>query len=159
MKDSFKASKDALEGEKLSIAVVVSRFNDQITTRLLSGATEALKKHNVEEKNIRILSVPGAFELPLAALHVAETEKYDAIVCLAAVLRGETPHFDYICNEVSRGLMDIMLTTGVPCGFGVLTLENVEQGLARTEPGSANKGFEAAEAALEMALLAEKLRS
>ena len=159
MKDSFKGLEETLDGSKLRVAVIVSRFNDEITTRMLGGATECMRTHNVPEDKIMIMSVPGAFELPLAALHVAETEDYDALVCLGAVIRGETPHFDYVCSETSRGLMNVQLTTGVPIGFGLLTLETVQQGVARTEPGKHNKGFEAAEAALEMALHVKTITS
>ena len=157
MKDSFQALDETLDGSKLRIAVVASRFNGEITKRLTAGALEGLKKHGITEERMKIVSVPGAFEIPVMALHLAETNVYDAVLCLGAVVRGETPHFDYICSETSRGIMNTMLTTGVPCGFGLLTLDSVEQGLARTEPGPHNKGLEAAEATVEMALHVKKI--
>ena len=152
MKDTFKPLDEKLDADGLRVAIVVSRYNDKITTGLLAGATDALKKHGVDEEQLKIVSVPGAFEIPVAALHLAETGAYDALVCLGAVLRGETPHFDYIAAETTRGVMNTALTTGVPCGFGLLTIETTKQGEERSKKGPQNKGYEAAEAALEMAL-------
>jgi 6,7-dimethyl-8-ribityllumazine synthase len=140
-------------------AVVVSRFNDAITSRLLAGARAALLEAGAAADNIASLSVPGAFELPQAARRLAETGRYEAVICLGCVIRGETPHFEYISAAVAHGLMQAAGETGVPMAFGVLTTDSWEQAEARAGDGRDNKGFEAAAAALEMAELFGTVRA
>ena len=140
------------------IALVVSKYNDFITERLEAGALDALKNAGVAADDTTILRVPGSFEIPLAAQHAAETCRFDAIVCLGCVIRGETPHFDYICSAVAHGITAAARKTGVPMSFGVLTTNSVEQALARAEGGPENKGREAAAAALEMAAVIADLK-
>lgn len=137
----------------LRFAVVASRFNFEITDRLVAGAMEGLKESGCDEGHVTIIRVPGAFEIPLAVLHAAKSQRYDAIVAIGCVIRGETPHFDYISQETSHGITLASLETGMPVGFGVLTVNTDEQAMARSKPGSTNKGFEAAMAAVEMANL------
>jgi 6,7-dimethyl-8-ribityllumazine synthase len=133
------------------IAIVVARFNDFVTERLRSGALAALAAAGVRDTDITIVRVPGAFELPIAAQHAAESARFDAIVCLGCVIRGETPHFEYICSAVAGGLTAAAASTGVPMAFGVLTTNSAEEAVARAGDGPGNKGYEAAVAALEMA--------
>jgi len=147
----------ALDGTGQRIAVVVSRFNRAVTQGLLDGALEALRKHGVPEDGIDVLHVPGAFEITLAASEAARTGRYAAVICLGAVVRGETPHFEFIAGEVSRGISEAACRHAVPMAFGVLTTETMEQALARAGAGHGNKGFEAAVAALEMAGLLRDL--
>jgi len=137
---------------------VVSRYNDFVTGRLQSGAIEALRHAGAAEADIDVLAVPGAYEIPQVAKAAAVTGRYDAVVCLGCLIRGETPHFDYISAAVSQGIMAASLDTGVPMSFGVLTTNSAEQALERVEPGPANKGWEAAMAAVEMAMMARTLR-
>ena len=138
-------------------AVVVSRFNDAITSRLLEGARAALREAGAQPDHVVAMSVPGAFELPQAARCAAESGSYDAIICLGCVIRGETAHFEYISAAVAHGLMQASGETGVPMAFGVLTTDNLEQAAARSGPGPDNKGREAAAAAIEMATLYKSL--
>jgi 6,7-dimethyl-8-ribityllumazine synthase len=137
----------------MRVAIVVSRFNDFVTERLLEGARSALGEAGVAAADIEILHVPGAFEIPMAAQRVAETGKVDAVVCLGCLIRGATPHFEYIASSCAHGITAAAATTGVPMSFGVLTTNSAEEALQRASPGPANKGREAAEAALEMARL------
>jgi 6,7-dimethyl-8-ribityllumazine synthase len=139
--------------------VVVSRFNDAITGRLSAGARDALSQAGAGPDDVEVFDVPGAFELPQAARCAAETGRFDAVVCLGCVVRGETPHFQYIADAVAHGLMAAAGETGVPMAFGVLTTDNVEQAQARAGQGRDNKGFEAAAAAIEMAVLFRRLRT
>lgn len=139
-----------LTGKESKIGIVVSRFNEFITSKLLSGSLDTLKRHEVEEKNIDIAWVPGAFEIPLIAQKMAETNKYDAIICLGAVIRGATSHYDYVCNEVSKGVAHVSLKTNIPVIFGVVTTENIEQAIERAGTKAGNKGVDAATSALEM---------
>lgn len=132
------------------IAIVSSRFNDFIVQRLVDGAVDALKRHNVADENITIAKVPGAFEIPVAAKRLAESKKFDAVICLGAVIRGSTTHYDYVCNEVSKGIAQVSLATGVPVMFGVLTTENIEQAIERSGSKAGNKGSDCALGALEM---------
>lgn len=132
------------------IAIVSSRFNDFIVERLVEGAVDALKRHNVADENITIAKVPGAFEIPVAAKRLAESKKFDAVICLGAVIRGSTTHYDYVCNEVSKGIAQVSLATGVPVMFGVLTTENIEQAIERSGSKAGNKGSDCALGALEM---------
>jgi 6,7-dimethyl-8-ribityllumazine synthase len=132
------------------IAVVVARFNDFVTEKLLNGAIGALRTGGVEQADITVVRVPGAFEIPLAAQHAAESGRFDAVVCLGCVIRGETPHFEYISSSVAHGITAAAAATGVPMTFGVLTTNSAEEALARSAEGTWNKGYEAAGAALEM---------
>ncbi len=141
----------------MRIAIVVSRYNDFVTERLLTGARDALAAGGVAEQDVIVLRVPGAFEVPMAAQRAAETGRFDAIVCLGCLIRGETPHFDYIAAAASQGLMQASAVTGVPMAFGILTTESAEQALARAGQGMDNKGWEAATAAVEMAKLFSEL--
>ncbi len=141
----------------LRFAVVVSKYNDFVTDRLQTGALSALAAAGVASGDITVVRVPGAFEIPLAAQHAAESGRYDAIVCLGCLVRGETPHFEYISSAVSQGLTTAAAATGVPMSFGVLTTNSVEEALARAGDGSANKGHEAAVAAIEMAEVVAQL--
>ena len=142
----------------MRFGIVVSRFNDLITSNLLVGALEGFKECRVNEENLKILKVPGAFEIPQAAKKLCSTGiSMDAVVCLGAVIRGETSHFDYICAEASRGIGQVGLEFNIPVLFGVLTTENLEQAIARSGSGASNKGREAALAAVEMATLYKKL--
>ena len=147
-----------LDGAGVRLALVVSRFNEAVTTRLLAGAREALTQHGVNEDDVDIAWVPGAFELPLAARRLAESHRYDAIVCLGAVIRGETPHFEYVSAEVARGVSEVSRDTGVPAVFGVITPDTREQALARAGGSKANKGAEAVATAIEMVNLLRQLR-
>jgi len=137
-------------GDGLRIGVALARFNQAVTDPLLAGALEALVKHGVAEDAIDITTVPGAFELPLCAQRMASTGRYDALVCLGAVVRGETPHFDYIAAEAARGIADVARRHDVPVAFGVLTADTIEQALARAGGARGNKGYDAAVTALEM---------
>jgi 6,7-dimethyl-8-ribityllumazine synthase len=142
-----------LLGKGLKIGLVVSRFNDFITAKLLEGAQDALVRHGVSQADIDVARVPGAFEIPLIAQRLAQTKKYDAIVCLGAVIRGSTPHFEYVASEVSKGIARVGLDTGLPVTFGVITADNLEQAIERAGTKQGNKGFEAAVDAIEMASL------
>jgi 6,7-dimethyl-8-ribityllumazine synthase len=148
-----------LNGAGLRIAVVVSRFNESITSRLLDGAREALARHDVRDEDVDVAWVPGAFELPLAALELAESRRYDAVVCLGAVIRGETPHFEYVAGEAARGVAQVARDTGVPVVFGVITPDTMEQAEARAGGKKGNKGQDAALSAIEMANLLRQLRA
>ena len=140
-------------------AIVVSRFNEFITTKLLAGALEALKRHGAADENVTIVHVPGAFEIPVVAKELADSFTCDAIICLGCVIRGETPHFEYVAGEAARGIAQVALTTGIPTTFGVITADNTEQALARAGDNSNNKGAEAALAAIELVSLFAQLRS
>ena len=150
-----------LEGELtaagLRFAILVSRFNSFVTDRLLNGALDALTRAGAAPDSISIVRVPGAMEIPVAARHLAESGEYDALICLGAVIRGETPHFEYVSAEASRGVAQAALASGVPIGFGILTVENLEQAVDRAGLKSGNKGFEAAMTAVEMANLLRKI--
>ena len=152
---------EIIEGDQsakgLRFGIVVSRFNDFITSNLLVGTLEGFKESGVDKANLKILKVPGAFEIPQAAKKLCSTGSIDAVVCLGAVIRGETSHFDYICAEASRGIGQVGLEFNIPVLFGVLTTENLEQAIARSGSGSSNKGRETALAAVEMATLYKKI--
>lgn len=141
----------------LKFGIIVGRFNDFISERLLNGAIDALKRHGANEADIDVAWVPGAFEIPLIAQKMAQTEKYDAVITLGCVIRGATPHFDYVCGEAAKGVGNISLTTGVPVIFGVLTTDTIEQAIERAGTKAGNKGWEAATAAIEMANLSKAL--
>lgn len=138
-------------------AIVVSRFNHFITDRLVEGCLDTLKRHSVKDEEISLVRVPGAFEIPLAAKKLAESDEYDAVICLGAVIRGATNHYDYVCNEVSKGVANVGLQTGKPVIFGVITCDNIEQAIERAGTKGGNKGADAAESAIEMANLMDLL--
>lgn len=138
-------------------AIVVGNFYEDLAERLVSGAMTAFKDAGVAEVNIDKFEVPGAFELPLAALYLAESGHYDGIACLGAVIRGETDHYDFVCAEAARGIQDVQLDTGVPCAFGVLTVENMDQALARSGGGKRDQGAHAAQAIIHMARMRDKV--
>ena len=133
-----------INGKRFRFGIVVSRFNEFITSKLLSGALDALKRHETLDENISVAWVPGAFEIPLVAKKLASTNSFDAIICLGAVIRGETTHYDYVCNEVSKGIAQVGLQSGVPTIFGIVTTENLQQAIERAGTKSGNKGFDAA---------------
>ncbi len=139
-----------LVGENIKVAIVAGRFNEFITGKLVSGAMDALIRHGVEEESIDIAWVPGAFEIPLIAQKAATGDKYDAVICLGAVIRGATPHFDYVCAEVSKGVAQVSLKTEKPVIFGIVTTDSIEQAIERAGTKSGNKGFEAGVTAIEM---------
>ncbi len=143
------------EGQK--IAIVAGRFNEIITNKLLGGAIDAFKRHGGDENNIDVAWVPGSFEIPLVAKKMAETKKYDAVICLGAVIRGATAHFEMVANETTKGIAAAGLQTGVPIIFGVLTTDNIEQAVERAGSKAGNKGFEAATTAIEMVNLLKQL--
>ncbi|WP_059043479.1 6,7-dimethyl-8-ribityllumazine synthase [Paenibacillus rubinfantis] len=147
-----------LVSEGLKYAIVVGRFNEFITSKLLSGALDALKRHGAKEEEINVAWVPGAFEIPFAAQKLAESGKYDAVITLGTVIRGSTTHYDYVCNEVAKGVAAVGLKTGVPTIFGVVTTENIEQAIERAGTKAGNKGWDAAMAAIEMANLTKQLQ-
>jgi 6,7-dimethyl-8-ribityllumazine synthase len=142
-----------LVGTGLKIGIVVARFNDFITGKLLSGAEDALRRHGVNESDISTAWVPGAYEIPLVAKKMAATGKYDAIITLGTVIRGATPHFDFVCNEVAKGVSAINMQEGIPVIFGVLTTDTIEQAIERAGTKAGNKGWDAGTAAIEMANL------
>jgi 6,7-dimethyl-8-ribityllumazine synthase len=147
-----------LSGAGLRIGIVVSRFNEVVTSRLLAGARSALERHGVHDDDVDVAWVPGAFELPLVARKLAESHRYDAVVCLGAVIRGETPHFGYVAGEAARGIADAARDTGVPVVFGVLTTDTLEQALERAGGKAGNKGYDAVLSAIEVANLLRRLR-
>ncbi|MFV2049547.1 6,7-dimethyl-8-ribityllumazine synthase [Metabacillus sp. YM-086] len=146
-----------LIGSGLKVAIVVARFNEFITSKLLGGAEDGLKRHGVEESDITVAWVPGAFELPLVAKKLAESGKYDGVITLGTVIRGATTHYDYVCNEAAKGVSQASLSTGVPVVFGVLTTETIEQAIERAGTKAGNKGYEAAVTAIEMGNLLKSL--
>lgn len=149
----------SLSASKLKVAIVTARFNEFITSKLLGGAIDCLKRHDIDENNIDEVWVPGAFEISLAALTLAESKKYDAVICLGAVIRGSTSHYDYVCNETAKGISHAGLKTGVPVIFGVVTTDSIEQAIERAGTKAGNKGWDAAMAAIEMGNLLKKLNS
>lgn len=146
-----------LLAEGFKFGIVVARFNEFITSKLLSGALDALKRHGAKDIDVDVAWVPGAFEIPLAAKKMAESTKYHAVICLGAVIRGSTSHYDYVCSEVSKGVATVGLSTGVPTIFGVVTTENIEQAIERAGTKAGNKGTDAAVSAIEMANLFRNL--
>ena len=143
--------------EGMKVGIIASRFNEIIVSKLLSGALDGLVRHGVKEENITAAWVPGAFELPWAAKRMAESGKYDAVIALGAVIRGQTSHYDLVCNEAAKGIAQVGLQTGVPTLFGVVTTENIEQAIARAGSTAGNKGYDCALSAVEMANLADTL--
>lgn len=153
----IKKIEGKLVGDGLKIAIVVSRFNEFISGKLVEGALDALVRHNVSEDDISVVWVPGSYEIPLVAKRLAAGAKYDAVICLGAVIRGATPHFDYVASEVAKGVALAGLETGVPVIFGVLTTDTIEQAVERAGTKAGNKGWDAAVSAIEMANLLKKL--
>jgi 6,7-dimethyl-8-ribityllumazine synthase len=153
----MRVHEGSLEARGRRFAVAVSRFNEVVTGPLLEGAAAAFRRHGIPDDDVEVAWTPGAFELPLAARRLAESGQFDAVVCLGAVIRGETAHFDLVATECARGIQDVALSTGVPCTFGVLTTESLAQALDRAGGKHGNKGWEAATAAMEMAGLLESL--
>ena len=147
---NFNLLEGNFDAKGMKIGIIVGRFNEFITSKLLSGAADALTRLGADEKDITVAWVPGAFEIPLTAQKMANTKKYDAVICLGAVIRGSTTHYDYVCNEVAKGIAAVSLNTGVPTIFGVVTTENIEQAIERAGTKSGNKGYEAAFTAVEM---------
>jgi 6,7-dimethyl-8-ribityllumazine synthase len=147
-----------LDATGLSFGIVVGRFNSFIAERLLEGALDALVRHGAADANIDVVRVPGAYEIPLATQKLAARNKYDAIICLGAVIRGSTPHFDYVAAEVSKGIAQVSLASGVPVAFGVLTTDTIEQAVERAGTKAGNKGFDAAVTAIETANVLKELR-
>jgi 6,7-dimethyl-8-ribityllumazine synthase len=153
----MKTFEGQLVAEGLKFGIVVARFNEFITSKLVGGAMDALKRHGALEENIDLAWVPGAYEIPLVAQKMAASKKYDAVICLGTVIRGNTPHFDYVCAEVSKGVAHVSLASGIPAIFGVLTTETIEQAVGRAGTKAGNKGFDAAMAAIEMANLLKSM--
>ncbi|WPL38687.1 6,7-dimethyl-8-ribityllumazine synthase [Malacoplasma iowae] len=153
----MKSFSGKLYSNNFRIAIVVSRFNEFITSKLLSGAVDGLKRMNVNEQDISIAYVPGAFEIPLIAKKLAKTNRFDAVICLGAVIRGSTSHYDFVCSEVSKGISNVMLENEIPVIFGVLTTDTIEQAIERAGTKSGNKGFEAAQSAIEMVSLIKSI--
>ena len=137
-------------GKGIKVGIVAARFNEFITSKLVSGALDGLKRHEVEEEDIELAWVPGAFEIPLVAKKMADSKKYDAVICLGEVIRGATSHYDYVCNEVSKGIASVGLNSGIPVLFGVVTTENIEQAIERAGTKAGNKGYDCALGAIEM---------
>lgn len=143
--------------EGMRVGIVASRFNEIIVNKLLGGAVDGLVRHGVEEENITAAWVPGAFEIPVTAQQMAKSGKYDAVICVGAVIRGDTTHYDYVCSEVSKGIAQVSLGTGVPVMFGVITTENIEQAISRAGSKSGNKGYDCALSAIEMVNLMREM--
>jgi len=147
---SHKIFEGTLRAEGFKYGIVVSRFNNFLTDKLIEGALDCLKRHGADENNIGVAYVPGAFEIPYVASRIAKSGKYDAIICLGALIRGDTPHFDYIANEASKGIAKIAIDSGLPVIYGLVTADNLEQAIERAGTKAGNKGWDAAEAAVEM---------
>ena len=153
----MKTFEGKLVAQSIKVGIVAARFNEFITNKLLGGAIDGLVRHDVKEEDISVAWVPGAFEIPLVAAKMAKSGKYDAVICLGAVIRGSTSHYDYVCNEVSKGIAAVALETGVPVLFGVLTTENIEQAIERAGSKAGNKGYDCALGAVEMVNLLREL--
>ena len=143
--------------EGIRVGIVASRFNEFITNKLVGGALVGLKRHNVDEAQVDVAWVPGAFEIPLIASKMAKSGKYDAVICVGAVIRGNTSHYDYVCNEVSKGIASVSLDSGIPVLFGILTTENIEQAIERAGTKAGNKGYDCALSAIEMVNLIREI--
>lgn len=154
----MKIIEGKLEAKGLKFGIIVSRFNEFITSRLLEGAIDALIRHGATETDIEIVRVPGSFEIPLIAKKLAQSGRFHAIICLGTLIRGATPHFDYIASEVSKGIALVGLETGIPVSFGVITADTIEQAIERAGSKSGNKGWDAALVAIEMAKVMEQLK-
>ena len=147
-----------LVSEDVKVGIVVARFNEFITSKLLGGAIDGLKRENVKDEDIDVAWVPGAFEIPLIAKKMAESKKYDTVICLGAVIRGATSHYDYVCAEVSKGIAQVSMTSDIPVMFGVLTTDTIEQAVERAGTKAGNKGFECAQGAIEMVNLIREMK-
>ena len=154
----MKIYEGKLVSQDIKVGIVVARFNEFITSKLLGGAIDGLKRENVKEENIEVAWVPGAFEIPLIAKKMADSKKYDAIICLGAVIRGATSHYDYVCAEVSKGVAQVSMNAGIKVMFGVLTTDTIEQAVERAGTKAGNKGFECAQGAIEMVNLINELK-
>ena len=154
---AMKTFEGKLVSREIRIGIVAARFNEFITAKLLEGALDSLRRHDVREEDIHVAWVPGAFEIPLIASKMANSGKYDAVICLGAVIRGSTSHYDYVCNEVSKGIAAVSLASGVPVMFGVLTTENIEQAIERAGTKAGNKGYDCAAGAIEMVNLIREI--
>ena len=153
----MKVYERKLVSNDIKVGIVIARFNEFITSKLLGGAIDGLKRENVKEEDIEVAWVPGAFEIPLVAKKMAESKKYDAVICLGAVIRGATSHYDYVCSEVSKGVAQVSLNAEIPVMFGVLTTDTIEQAVERAGTKAGNKGFECAQGAIEMVNLIRQL--
>jgi 6,7-dimethyl-8-ribityllumazine synthase len=157
MEGGMKVIEGELQAKGLKFGIIVSRFNDFITSKLLDGALDALRRHGADEKDIDVVKVPGSFEIPLAAKKMATKGIYSAVICLGTVIRGATPHFEYVSAEVSKGIASASMETGVPIAFGIITSDTIEQAVERAGTKSGNKGWDAAITAIEMAQVMKKL--
>ena len=155
----MKVFEGKLVSKKIRIGIIASRFNAFITTKLLEGALDCLKRHEISDDDINVAWVPGAFEIPLIASKMANSGNYDAIICLGAVIRGSTTHYDYVCSEVSKGIANVSLNSGIPIMFGVLTTENIEQAIERAGTKAGNKGYDCAMGAIEMVNLIREVQA
>ena len=155
----MKLYEGKLVSKDIKIGIVAARFNEFITSKLLGGAIDALTRHNVKEEDIEVAWVPGAFEIPLIASKMAKSNKYDAIICLGAVIRGNTSHYDYVCSEVSKGIAHVSLNSDIPVMFGVVTTDNIEQAIERAGTKAGNKGFDCAVGAIEMVNLIREIEA
>ena len=153
----MKIYEGKLSADGIKVGIVAARFNEFITSKLLSGALDCLNRENVEESDIEVAWVPGAFEIPLIASRMAASGRYDAVICLGAVIRGNTSHYDYVCSEVSKGIAHVSLSSGIPVMFGVLTTDNIEQAIERAGTKAGNKGAECAHGAIEMVNLMREM--
>lgn len=153
----MKTYEGQLVAKGIRVGIVAARFNEFITAKLLGGAVDGLLRHEVKEEDIEVAWVPGAFEIPLVAAAMANSGKYDAVICLGAVIRGSTSHYDYVCSEVSKGIASASLNSGIPVMFGVLTTENIEQAIERAGTKAGNKGFDCAVGAIEMVNLMKNI--
>lgn len=153
----MKTLEGKLTAKNMKIAIVVARFNEFITSKLLSGCVDCLIRHEAADEDLTVAWVPGTFEIPMAAKKLAESGKYDAVICLGAVIRGATPHFDYVCAEASKGIAQVSMQTGVPVAFGVLTTENIQQAVERAGTKAGNKGVDCAMTAMEMVNLFKEM--
>jgi len=155
----MKVFEGKLVSKEIKIGIVAARFNEFITSKLLDGALDYLRRHEIGEDSINVAWVPGAFEIPLIASKMANSGKYDAVICLGAVIRGSTTHYDYVCSEVSKGIASASLASGVPVMFGVLTTENIEQAIERAGTKAGNKGYDCAAGAVEMVNLIREIQA
>ncbi len=153
----MKKYEGTLVSSAMNVGIVISRFNEFITSRLLGGAMDGLERHGVSEESVSVAWVPGAFEIPVVASRMAKSGLYDAVICLGAVIRGSTDHYEYVCSEVSKGIAQVSLSTGVPVLFGILTTDNLEQAIERAGSKAGNKGYECALDAIEMVNLMRSL--
>ena len=153
----MKVFEGKVVSENIKIGIVAARFNEFIVSKLVGGAVDGLKRHGVDENDVEIAWVPGAFEIPLIAKKMAESGKYDAVICLGAVIRGSTSHYDYVCNEVSKGIATVSMNAGIPVMFGILTTDNIEQAIERAGTKAGNKGYDCALGAIEMVNLIREI--